>query len=99
VRSVSRICTHLSIVYVTYTIDECTHMRETECTLYSFYNPYNDNFFLLCLLQYLVQRISWLNKYMFIAQQLYQNRKMTMRIILSQNKSLKINLCLSELEQ
>jgi len=30
VRSVSRICTHLSIVYVTYTIDKRAHMRETE---------------------------------------------------------------------
>jgi len=25
-------CAHLSIVYVTYTIDECAHMRKTECT-------------------------------------------------------------------
>jgi len=33
VRSVSHICTHLSIVYVTYTIDERAHMRETERTL------------------------------------------------------------------
>jgi len=32
VRSVSRICVHLSIVYVTYTIDERAHMRETERT-------------------------------------------------------------------
>jgi len=30
VRSVSRICAHLSIVYVTYIIDERAHMRETE---------------------------------------------------------------------
>jgi len=32
VRSVSRLCAHLSIVYVTYAIDECAHMRETERT-------------------------------------------------------------------
>jgi len=31
-RSVSRICAHLSIVYVTHTIDERAHMRETERT-------------------------------------------------------------------
>jgi len=30
------LCAHLSIVYVTYTIDECAHMRETECILSSF---------------------------------------------------------------
>jgi len=33
VRSISRICAHLSIVYVTYIIDEHAHMRETERTL------------------------------------------------------------------
>jgi len=32
VRSVSRICAHLSIIYVTYTIAERAHMRETERT-------------------------------------------------------------------
>jgi len=32
VRSVSRICARSSIVYVTYTIDKCAHMRETERT-------------------------------------------------------------------
>jgi len=30
---VSDICAHLSIVYVTYTIDKYAHMRETERTL------------------------------------------------------------------
>jgi len=29
-RSVSYICAHLSMVYVTYTVDKCAHMRETE---------------------------------------------------------------------
>jgi len=38
VRSISRICAHLSIVYVTYIIDEHAHMRETERTLYLRYN-------------------------------------------------------------
>jgi len=28
--SVKRICAHLSIIYVTYTIDQCAHMRKTE---------------------------------------------------------------------
>jgi len=32
VRSVSRICAHLFIVYVTYIIDKCAQMRETERT-------------------------------------------------------------------
>jgi len=32
VRSVSRICARSSIVYVTYTIDKCAHMHETEGT-------------------------------------------------------------------
>jgi len=31
-RSVSRICAYLSIVYVTYIIDKCAHIRETERT-------------------------------------------------------------------
>jgi len=30
VHSVSRICAHSSVVYVTYTIDKCEHMRETK---------------------------------------------------------------------
>jgi len=34
VRSVSRIRAHLSIVYVTYIIDKCAQMRETERTFY-----------------------------------------------------------------
>jgi len=36
VRSVSRICACSSIIYVTYTIDKCAHMREMERT-------YSDN--------------------------------------------------------
>jgi len=34
VRSVSRIHANLSIVYATYTIDECAYTRETERTFY-----------------------------------------------------------------
>jgi len=30
IHSISYICARLSIVYVTYTVDECAHMRETE---------------------------------------------------------------------
>jgi len=35
VHSVLRKCAHLSIVYVTYTIDKCAHMRETERIFYN----------------------------------------------------------------
>jgi len=28
--SVSHICAHLSMAYITYTVDKCAHMRETE---------------------------------------------------------------------
>jgi len=31
-RSVSRTCAHLSIVYVTYTVDKCAHMSKTACS-------------------------------------------------------------------